>query len=206
LQDVEKEFKNFNLSANLTFSYFNQDNISDIYNYILDELGGNKLTVTLTRDKSEDPLALQFDVMKYKKFIDHMKKDTERGRLKGYKGFSLSSLLNAQDIITRERNFRTVRDNKFISDCYAAHLSGVIRSNGDVHDCEIKQRSLGNLRDYDYDLKRIWSKEASEALRQDIKKSKCFCTHECPNITNVLYNPKELGKVIYELFEENLIR
>lgn len=204
LQQFEKHYPNFNLSVNLTFSYFNQDNIDEIYNYIIDELKGDKLTVTLTRDQSEDPMALQFDLEKYKRFITLMQRDTRSGRLKGYRGFSLNSLLNIQDMVTRERNYQTVKNHKFLTNCYAAHLSGVIRSNGDVQDCEIKRRILGNLRDYDYDLRKIWLKEETEKVRRGIKDSKCFCTHECPNITNVLYNPSQLSKVIFELFNQNL--
>lgn len=204
LQVIESKYPNFNLSINLTFSYFNQDNILDIYNYIIDELKGDKLTVTLTRDQSEDPMALQFDLAKYKKFIDVLSKDVATKRLKGYKGLTLAALLNAQDIVTRERNYQTVKHQKFISNCYAAHLSGVIRSNGDVQDCEIKRRTLGNLREYDYDLAGIWLKKETDELRNNIKSSKCFCTHECPNITNVLYNPKQFGKVLYELVNQRI--
>jgi MoaA/NifB/PqqE/SkfB family radical SAM enzyme len=199
LQALEKKHRNFNLSANLTFSWFNQDSIADIYHYILNELKGDKLTVTLTRDKAEDDQALQFDLEKYKAFIDMLKEDTRKKKLKGYRGFSLSSLLNAQDVVTRDRNYQTVKHQSFISNCYAGHLSGVIRSNGDVQDCEIKRRTLGNLRDHDYDLHRIWLNEESEALRREIKSTKCFCTHECPNITNVLYNPGQLSRTMFEM-------
>jgi MoaA/NifB/PqqE/SkfB family radical SAM enzyme len=198
LQEVEREHPNFNLSVNLTFSFFNQDTIIDIYNYIIDELQGGKLTVTLVRSQSEDPRAMQFDLEKYKRFIDLMRNDARNKRLKGYSGFSLSTLLSAQDVITRERNYKTVKHNQFISPCYAAHLNAVIRSNGDIEDCEIKRRKMGNIRDYDYDLRKIWERQENKALRDHIKKGKCFCTHECPNITNVLYNPKQLGKVMVE--------
>lgn len=205
LQQIENSHPNFNLSVNLTFSYFNQDTIADTYNYILDHLGGGKLTVTLVRDQSEDPQALRFDLEKYKGFIDLMRRDAANKRLKGYSGFSLSSLLSAQDIVTRQRNYDTVKHNKFISPCYAAHLNGVIRSNGDIEDCEIKRRKMGNIRDVGFDLSKIWLREDNEALRRQIKEKKCFCTHECPNITNVLYNPVQLGKVVLEVMKENIL-
>lgn len=202
LKLLETRIPNFNLSTNITFSYFNQDNILDIYNYILDELKGTKITITLARDRAEDMQALQVDIEKYKHFIDLVRKDVKKGRLKGYDGFGLNKLVNAQDVVTRERNYITVKHNKFISDCYAAHLNGVICSNGDIHDCEIKRRNMGNLRQHDFDLHKIWLKEESEMLKNSIKEGKCFCTHECPNITNILYNPKTLSKVLLEVVNE----
>ena len=40
--------------------------------------------------------------------------------------------------------------------CYAANLSGVIYAGGDVYPCEILEEPLGNLRDADYDFRKIW--------------------------------------------------
>ncbi|HEX20557.1 MAG TPA: hypothetical protein ENG78_07050, partial [Acidiferrobacteraceae bacterium] len=74
--------------------------------------------------------------------------------------------------------------------CYAGRLNLVLTESGDVYPCEILSTSFGNIREYDYDLKKIVHSELARSILASIEKNLCYCTHECNFITNILFNPR----------------
>ena len=65
--------------------------------------------------------------------------------------------------------------------------------------CELRDDKLGNIREFDYDFRKLWLSEKAKAISEDVIKNKCFCTHECFMSTNILFNaglyPNLLGEV-----------
>ena len=49
---------------------------------------------------------------------------------------------------------------------------------------------------YYLDFKKLWLSHKAKNEVKFIRKSKCFCTHECFNIVNILFNPKFYPKII----------
>ena len=60
--------------------------------------------------------------------------------------------------------------------CYAGIAGAVIDNEGNVSPCEHKQ-PYGNLRENDYDFRKIWHSESAEKMRKETYNS-CFCTNE----------------------------
>ena len=60
---------------------------------------------------------------------------------------------------------------------------------GDVYPCEILTDSFGNVRDFGYDMGKVVLSARANEIRQFIKKGRCFCTHECYFMTNILFSP-----------------
>ena len=52
-----------------------------------------------------------------------------------------------------------------------------------------QEQILGNVRDYDYDFKKIWYGPKADEVRRSISKGKCYCTYECFLTVNILFNP-----------------
>ena len=72
-------------------------------------------------------------------------------------------------------------------------------SRGQVLPCELLvDRVIGNVRDHDYDFKKIWFSEKANEERKRIRESKCFCTYECFMTINILFNPLVLPQVFKE--------
>ncbi|GFP36248.1 hypothetical protein HKBW3S43_02036, partial [Candidatus Hakubella thermalkaliphila] len=74
--------------------------------------------------------------------------------------------------------------------CYAGRMKIVLTGNGDVYPCGTLTESLGNVKDYDYDIKEILLSDNAKKILASIQDKKCFCTHECYFMTNILFNPK----------------
>ena len=72
-------------------------------------------------------------------------------------------------------------------------------SRGQVLPCELLvDKVMGNVRDYDYDFKKIWFSKEADEIREWIRKNKCFCTYECFLTINILFNPLMLPQVLKE--------
>jgi len=100
-----------------------------------------------------------------------------------------SAKLISQDII---RDILT--NKKRVIPCYAGRLNAFIDAYGDVLPCELLEYRFGNLRDYDFDFKRLWTEPKNKKIRSFIEK-RCFCTHSCIMLTNILFNPRFYSKI-----------
>ena len=79
---------------------------------------------------------------------------------------------------------------KFISHCHAGSTFGVINADGKVYPCEILDKPLGSLRDYDLNFMKLWKDKAAKDTKKWIKDTKCNCTYECAWSFNILGNAK----------------
>ena len=87
-------------------------------------------------------------------------------------------------------------DDEFVAPCVAGRKIIVISETGEVLPCEILGRSMGNVRDYDYDLKRLLASAENDTLRKWIVESKCKCSFECALTANVAWNLGEYPKLV----------
>lgn len=108
----------------------------------------------------------------------------------GWRGKVLKKVkLYEQDLI-----LQTLQKNRKQIDCLAGQLSAVINPYGDVYFCEIVDGRIGNLRDFGYDFKKLWSSDKAQDMRKRLKD--CFCTHSCFYLVNSLFSPNILAKVL----------
>jgi hypothetical protein len=116
--------------------------------------------------------------------VGAVEKDLRRGSLSGFSVIANGLLVDAQNILCRRRIIRTIKENKFISRCYAGNLAGVLLSDGKVMPCELRSETFGNIRDQSFPT--LWrSKEAKEFEKVC---DTCYCTHECFIGPNIIFN------------------
>lgn len=90
---------------------------------------------------------------------------------------------------------RTLKEHRQIIPCYSGFASAQIAPDGDVWMCCIKAESIGNLRDGDYDFRKVWFSNKAESLRQSIRDGECYCPLANASYTNMLHNLKTLYRV-----------
>ena len=68
---------------------------------------------------------------------------------------------------------------------------------GQVYPCEILDDShkIGNIRDFKLNFRDLWLSQKAKEEVNFIRKTKCFCTHECFNAANIVFNPKYYPKL-----------
>jgi len=199
LKDVEKHHANFKVCVELTIQRYNQDKLHEMYDYFVRELKTYNILVRIVRGKPRDPLEKEVNLGTVEEFITKLERGIKEGAYYGQAVYPMSDLITARELVGRQIQLKVLQENRFQIPCYAANLIGVIKSNGDVMACELRDDKLGNIRDFDCDFKRLWLSPRARAISKDIIENKCFCTHECFMSTNILFNPRLYPQLVGEV-------
>jgi MoaA/NifB/PqqE/SkfB family radical SAM enzyme len=71
--------------------------------------------------------------------------------------------------------------------CQALAASFFMDPGGDVYPCSVYSKSLGNIADFDYDIRRLWDSDDRRRLRADIAKGECpQCWSPCEAYQSIL--------------------
>ena len=181
------ENKNFDINVNSVFSSYNQDEIHNIHDFIENKVGCYH-ALCLVRGDSKNKTAKNIDIEKYRMISDHL----ERIEPKRKHNFPFSLTSKLIDQVIKDLVIRTVKEKRMILPCYAGKKSVVILENGDVYPCELLNKSFGNIKDYDYNIKKIMNTENANIIRRFIKDKRCYCTFECILPLNIIYSPTGL--------------
>lgn len=188
-----KNISNINSHVAITVSKENCDNIENIYNFLFNDQKIKHLSCILVRDEGVYKSAKE-DKLKILKAYNFLKEkiisDQKKFRVNNHNNKSiLGKLHKNKDLISYQLTSLIAEQNKYISPCHASSLFGVIGAKGDVYPCEIlKEKCIGNLRDYNMNFKKLWDNETNKNNVDFILKTKCFCTYECATSFNILGN------------------
>jgi hypothetical protein len=81
---------------------------------------------------------------------------------------------------------RILRERRQVIPCYAGLTSCHIAADGDLWGCCVRAEPVGNLRDVDYDVGRLWQGEAARRFRRSVKNRECQCPLANASYTNML--------------------
>jgi radical SAM protein with 4Fe4S-binding SPASM domain len=154
-------------------------------------------TVSLIRGEVGDENLKKVEMDKYKS-ASKLLEDNLKNSLAARYSFPGAVLKAAQDIVQRKQIYRTSVEQSCQVPCQAGRLTAVITETGDVYPCESFQDKLGNLRASGYDLPQILGNEKSREVKKNIKKNRCYCTHECNMMMNILFNPGQYPALLRE--------
>ena len=137
-------------------------------------------------------MKLYEDAVKYRDDLFFSKKMAGHSKFKGAK------IATAARVILTQKVQEIYETNKYQMPCYAGNISGVMYPEGQVYPCEIldKSHKIGNIRDFKLNFRNMWLSHKAKEEIKFIRKTKCFCTHECFNQVNILFNPKFYPKLL----------
>lgn len=187
LKGLKIPYPGFNVGVAITYMAQNQKRVMDIYKFVRDGLKPDSISLTLVRGDSRDPTSKKIDIAGYENICRQMDDDFFSGRVSGLKGFAISDFIIAMKMRLWKITSWVYKNNKRAIPCYAGSISAVIYPNGDVYPCELMSKTIGNIKEFDYDLKRLWRSEKAELMRSAISKEKCFCLHDCNLTCNILF-------------------
>ena len=198
LKKLQKVYDRINIGIIITFTNQNQEKFKDIIKEIYSLVEPDNISINLVRGDPKQKVNLNLDLELYRDAVKYRDNLYYEKKMSGHSRFKGNKLATAGRIMLNELTNKTFEENKYSTPCYAGNLSGVMYPEGDVYPCEILDDShkIGNIRDFNLNFKKLWlSKKASEEVKF-IKKTKCFCTHECFNSVNILFNPKFYPEII----------
>lgn len=193
LKSLEGEFSNFRAGCIVTISKANQDKVAALVDYLKKEFCVEEVTVNIIRSHVRDMSLKEVDIRYYddiflrlrESFLSQEKKSSWIEKILSSRHYYGSRLLS--DIYLR---------NKYITPCYAGDLLAIIREDGRVYPCEMLDEKMGDLKDFDFDFKKLWFSRQAQALREKIKKQKCFCVYECAMTLNTLFNCRHFFAIL----------
>ena len=94
---------------------------------------------------------------------------------------------------------RILVENRQVIPCYAGWASGHISPDGDVWTCCVRAEPIGNLREHEYDLAKVWAGPQADALRRSIRAGECACPMANASYANMLLHPPTVIRVLREL-------
>ena len=89
--------------------------------------------------------------------------------------------------------------------CHAGFLSTHLTAEGEVWSCCVLARSFGNLRDTDFDFRKVWFSEEAGKFRQWARERRCACPLANAAYTNMLAEPVDIGRVALGLTKKRTI-
>jgi len=116
-------------------------------------------------------------------------------------GKDTSKLTQAFRLVYYQIAIEVLRQHQQIIPCYAGIASCQITPFGDVWPCCTlgNTKKMGNLREVDYDFKRIWTSDRAKDVRKFIRDRNCACPLANAHYTSMLCNLEALIKVIREM-------
>ena len=198
LKKLQENYERINIGIIITFTNQNQNKFIDILKEIYLLVDPDNISINLVRGDPKEKVNLNLDLKLYREAVKYRDSLFYEKKMSGHKRFAGNKFATAARIMLNKLVNKTFEENKYITPCYAGNLSGVMYSEGDVYPCEIldKSHKIGNIRDFNLDFKKLWlSKKAKDEIKF-IRNTKCFCTHECFNMVNILFNPKYYPEII----------
>jgi MoaA/NifB/PqqE/SkfB family radical SAM enzyme len=189
LAALARRFPRLELGVNTLFCPANQWRMHEIVEFVRGLDGVRAHTITLVRPGARDGGTPPVDLDQYRRATRHLERRWGAGPGRRQR-FAGSGLKVAQDRVQRELIHRTLSARRRLIPCYAGRLSLVLTESGDLHPCETRwDRSFGNVREAGYDVSAMLRSERARALKDEVARGDCHCSHECNFLTNILFNP-----------------
>jgi len=193
---------NFHIDFNTTLMSHNKKEIDEINQFVINNFNA-----------SHDVTYLRGDVRNFKtrgnllREYENITKIIEGRELSRNEG-SRISLIKAQLMtLCKDIIVRVEKEKKCVLPCKALKKSLVISEEGEIFPCEMINESLGNLRDFGYDIKKVLKVKKARDIKSIIKSTKCKCTWECMTPVNAIFSLKGnimLTRKLYKGYKDRL--
>jgi len=183
---------NLTLGIHTVISKFNVKRIPQIYEELI-KLKPDSYITEIAEERIElDTVgsAITPSLEDYSRAVDFL---SERMKEQNFSGISKTTQLFRLQYYSMVK--KVLKKKRQIVPCYAGFASAHIAPDGEVWFCCIKADPIGNLKEVDYDFRKIWFSEKANKIRETIKRKECYCPMANASYTNMLCDLKTLSKV-----------
>jgi len=200
LKTLKAEFGNLHVELGTVISQWNVEDIEEIAAFI-SQLDTDSYRNEIAEQRSEmlnlDD-AITPEPEQYKKainfFVSHIRQNMKNRRW-------FNRVTNAFRLEYYNLAIRIMEAKKQILPCYAGISNAHLTPYGDIWACCTLgyDKSMGNLRNYDYDFQRLWNSPQANAVRAHIKAGNCHCPMANQMYSNILMHGPSLFRVMYNI-------
>ncbi|MEW6673296.1 MAG: radical SAM protein [Thermodesulfobacteriota bacterium] len=200
LKALQPEFPNFHVELGTVISNWNIDDVEEIAAFVT-SLGTDSYRNEIAEQRSEmfnSGHAITPDPDAYEKAIGHFVRQI-RSNMKNRIFFH--RITSAFRLVYYDLAVRILKENQQVIPCYAGISNAHLSPYGDVWACCTLgyDKSMGNLREFDYDFQKLWRSPRAEAIRADINNKICCCPLANQTYSNMLLHGPSLLRVLKEM-------
>lgn len=188
---------NLTLGIHTVISVHNVERLPEIYRYITDKLAPDSFITEIAEERVELETIGSGVTPKpgdYAAAVDFLTARLHEQEFRGISRVTQSFRARYYGLVKR-----FLEEHRQIIPCYAGYASGQIAPDGDVWFCCIEAKSVGNLRDANYDFPSIWFGEDAQELRKRVRTGACSCPLANAAYTNMLMHVPTLTGVALEI-------
>ncbi len=187
-----RRYPNFTLGIHTVISTFNVADFQEIYEGLI-QLEPDSYITEIAEERVELGTigeAITPQVEQYAEAVDFLRQEMRKRKQTGVAQIAQAFRYEYYQLVKQILIQRTQ-----VIPCFAGVMSAQISPDGDVWPCCIRADSMGNLREHNYDFKKIWRSSQAAKIRKSIRNKECSCPLANASYTNMLASPKTLGKV-----------
>jgi radical SAM protein with 4Fe4S-binding SPASM domain len=201
LKEMQAEIPKFKIGVHTTISKYNIANFFEIYEYVK-KLNPDTFIFEIAEERREFlniGNKITPSLFQYKQLIHKVENLIKEDYLKSR--MDITRFIQAFKLQYYNLSAKTLQMKKQIIPCYAGFNSCQINPFGDVWPCSIlaDSKSFGNLRDYNYNFKKLWFSKQANEIRKILKERKCYCPLASVFYTSAPYDFYTILKIIGNL-------
>jgi MoaA/NifB/PqqE/SkfB family radical SAM enzyme len=190
---------NLTVGLHTVISVFNLDEFEDVYAFV-EELGPDSFVSEVAEERVElgtVGAGITPSPDDYARVIDFL---SDQLRQQSFQG--ISRVTQALRLVYYDLVKRIMRERRQVIPCYAGWLSAHILPAGELWECAVMSTSMGNVRDVDYDLPRLWFSKRANDVRRAVKTRGCYCPVANTSYTNMMCDPPSVLKIGLNVLRE----
>lgn len=191
----ELDHPNLSIGIHTVISRYNVNDIPSIYDYFQKKNPDSYITEIAEERVELGNIGTNItpSLKEYTKAIDFIIQAMKNKRYSGISRITQAFRLEYYDHVKK------ILGKKPQIPCYAGFASSHIAPDGDVWACCIKALPMGNLREVNYDFRKVWLSRNAYEQRRSIKR-RCFCPLANAYYTNMLCDTRTLLRVAGRVF------
>jgi MoaA/NifB/PqqE/SkfB family radical SAM enzyme len=193
LVDLRKHHSNLGIEIATVLSALNSDSIRNTIDAVAKEFPDiDKQAVVLVRGDARMQASKAVDTETYRSTMEYL-----RDRNASRRTNLIARLFTAVFNLNTEAVVAHLERGKLPLKCLAGERLLVLTPEGTVYPCELLDRPLGNVRDFDYSIKSILATPQAQKALTFIRSGGCSCTHECAIHASLLLNWQHYPKILW---------
>ena len=185
VQKLSTKYKNLSTKLVITFSTFNQNEVEELIDFSKNNFFFDRMILSKVHGNAQGKTGLDFLLFnKLLTKVDKINKDKNTNK-------SLTTKLSILVKKTKEKIRSNFEENKNLGKyCNASKKIVVLSEYGDIYPCEVLSKTLGNVKNYNLDLKLLLSSNSNEFIKNNNIKESCHCDWGCAQNVALVTNKK----------------
>ncbi|MBI2508162.1 radical SAM protein [Candidatus Woesearchaeota archaeon] len=201
LKNLQKTYPNLKLGLGTVISNYNIDKVKEIVDFAytlepdtyINEVAENRTEMWNEKDN------ITPSAEKYRQAIEYFAEKT-RNDMKKKKG--ISRAMYAFRLVYYDLVVDILKRKTQVIQCYGGITNVHINARGEIWPCCVLgySKPMGNLRDYNFDFKKVWHSQQAKDVRKFVHEKKCACPLANQSYSNIMLHTPSLFRVLRHTF------